>query len=75
MKTITDLKTANLCDEIQISVMNRMPNYLAEMFANRGVGCKIHINSKYLKMNSIRKYLDFEVNGKCKILYNKNCHD
>lgn len=58
-----------------ISVMNRIPDYLTEMFPNRGVGCKIHINCKYLKMNSVRKYLDFEVNGECKILHNENCHD
>jgi hypothetical protein len=61
-KIIMNLKTANLCAEIQIGdlqIMNRIPNYLTEMFLNRSVWVKMPINFKYMEINSMGKYLDF----------------
>jgi hypothetical protein len=70
-KITTNLKIANLCAKIQIWD----PLNMNRIFPNRGLKGKMHINCKYMKMNSMEKYVDFEVNGEWKILLNESSHD
>jgi hypothetical protein len=62
-------KTVNVCAEIQIwdlQLMNKIPNYIS---------VKMHISCKHPEINSMGKYLDFQVNWECKILQNENYYD